>query len=343
MNSELYWAKRAEAQEAKGYIEAEKLEKRMRQSFARAEKEVTAEMRAYLSRKGFDYSELVKALNKREKHDRRISLVEFLNELQNSDQIIAPNIAQDVKAHLDMKKLSRLEAVQSEMLIKLGKIALTEEKSLCNLFTSTFKDTLISNKYDFYRHGIQSKVYEINDKMIKSVLSYPWSGNQFSDRLWENKRTLLFHLRGEMTQGVLQGLHADEIAVRFAEKMKAPLRNAITMIYTEQAYFYGKATLDSYEEADIDKYKLHVTFDARTSQRCRALDTGKIYITADASPGSNYPPLHARCRTLAIPYFEGIRYANTRMVRDKNGKSVETNGVEMTYKQYEKLFQPKQG
>lgn len=91
-----------------------------------------------------------------------------------------------------------------------------------------------------------------------------------------------------MTQGVLQGLHADEIAVRFAEKMKAPLRNAITMIYTEQAYFYGKATLDSYEEAEIDKYKLHVTFDARTSQRCRSLDTGKIYITADASPGSNY-------------------------------------------------------
>ncbi|TBL15285.1 phage head morphogenesis protein [Bacillus paranthracis] len=341
MNTEEYWSKRAEVQEAKGYIEAEKLEKRMRRSFERAEREVTAEMRAYLSRKGFDFAELVKALTKKERHGRRVSLVEFLNELQESDQIISDHIAEDVKIHLDKRKLSRLDAIQSEMLIKLGKKALTEEKSMCDLFISTFKDTLISNKYDFYRHGIQSKVYELNDKLLKSVLSYPWSGNQFSSRLWENKRMLLFHLRGELTQGVLQGLHADEIAVRFAEKMKAPLRNAITMIYTEQAYFYGKATLDSYQEADIDRYKLHVTFDARTSARCKSLDPSKIYKTADASPGSNYPPLHARCRTLAIPYFEGIRYANERMVRDKNDKSIKTSGVEMTYQQYEKLFQPK--
>ncbi|PEW95858.1 phage head morphogenesis protein [Bacillus cereus] len=335
---EEYWTKRAEALEGRWDKEAKKLDARLKASYRRAFQEVNRDLRVYLTRKGFDYNELMMSLDSVERNERKMSLIEFLANLKDLDSNIAKRIAQDVNVHLDMKKLTRLDAVSSEMLIQLGHQALVEEKELKELSSNVYVRTLIELKYMFKELKIETKTYNLNQKLINDVLTYRWSGNDFSNRIWDNKQKLLKVLREELTQGVIQGLHADDVADRLKDKMNVSLQQAITLVHTETAYFYNKGTLDSYEEAGIESYKLHVTFDRRTSPKCRAIDASKVYRRDEASFGTNYPPLHPRCRTLAIPHFEGLSGPKYRWVRDNAGKSVKVEEANMSYKQYEKQF-----
>ncbi|AXK19132.1 minor capsid protein [Bacillus sp. COPE52] len=338
MNTEEYWQKRTEKLEQRWDRDAAKIEARLKKSNKRALKEVEAEMRLYLTKKGFDYNELMNHLDKRGVKHRQGALLDFLNELKSNESTIATLIAQDVQVHLDMRKLSRLDAIISEMLIALGEQALRDNNDIYDQLKTVYTDTLLLNKYDFKRIGIETPVYRLDEKKIQDILSYPWTGANFSTRIWNNKRVLINALREELVQGVIQGLHVDDIAERFAKRMDVPLHRANAAIYTESAYMRSRADMESFEEAEIEKYKLHVTFDRRTSPKCRALDASKIYLRSEISFGENYPPLHVRCRTMAIPHIEGIGYKGGRWVRDKNDKSVYVDNVEMTFKEYKEQF-----
>lgn len=48
--------------------------------------------------------------------------------------------------------------------------------------------------------GFVANFSGINNKTVERVLSYPWSGSNYSDRIWENKRLLSKTIKNEMTQ-----------------------------------------------------------------------------------------------------------------------------------------------
>ncbi|KIP23336.1 phage head morphogenesis, SPP1 gp7 family domain protein [Bacillus thuringiensis serovar morrisoni] len=335
---EEYWVKRAEQLEEKWHKEAKKLERRLQASYLRAYREVNKEMRLYLTKKGFDYSKLNEVLSKAEREIRKKGLTDYLDHLSEVDSTIKDSMEQEIKQHINLAKVTCLDAITSEMLRMLSDQAIQDEKAIRKQMTTVYTETLLRSKYEFLKLGIETPVYILNEKMIKDILSYPWSGENFSNRIWNNKKKLLQVLREELTQGVIQGLHADEVSERLAKKMNVEMKHAITLVHTESSYFYNQSTLDSFGEAELDQYKLHVTFDHRTSPKCRSLDTGKVYNRDDASVGYNYPPLHPRCRTLPIPYFEGVSGPKYRWVRDNTGKSVKVDEPEMTYNEYKKQF-----
>jgi len=335
---EEYWIRRAEQLEEKWHKEAKKLEKRLQASYLRAYREVNKEMRLYLTKKDFDYNKLNEVLNKAEREIRKRGLTDYLDHLSEVDSAIKDSVEQEIKQHINLAKVTRLDAITSEMLRALSDQAIEDEKAIRKQMTTIYTETLLRDKYEFLKLRIETPVYILNEKMIKDILSYPWSGENFSNRIWNNKKKLLQVLREELTQGVIQGLHADEVSERLAKKMNVEMKHAITLVHTESSYFYNQSTLDSFGEAEMEKYKLHVTFDHRTSPKCRALDTGKVYNRDDASVGYNYPPLHPRCRTLPIPYFEGVSGAKYRWVRDNKGKSVKMDEPDMTYNEYKKEF-----
>ncbi|MEN3133289.1 minor capsid protein [Bacillus cereus] len=265
-------------------------------------------------------------------------MTDYLDHLSEVGSAIKDSVEQEIKQHINLAKVTCLDAISSGMLTKLSDQAIQDEKAIRKQMTTVYTETLLRNKSEFLKLGIETPVYILNEKMITDILSYPWSGENFSNRIWNNKKKLLQVLREELTQGVIQGLHADEVSERLAKKMNVEMKHAITLVHTESSYFYNQSTLDSFGEAEIGKYKLHVTFDHRTSQKCRALDTGKVYNRDDANVGYNYPPLHPRCRTLPIPYFEGISGPKYRWVRDNTGKSVKVDELDMTYNEYKKQF-----
>jgi len=127
---EEYWIRRAEQLEEKWHKEAKKLEKRLQASYLRAYREGNKEMRLYLTKKDFDYNKLNEVLNKAEREIRKKGLVDYLDHLSEGDSAIKDSIEQEIKQHINLAKVTRLDAIASEMLRVLSDQAIQDEKAI---------------------------------------------------------------------------------------------------------------------------------------------------------------------------------------------------------------------
>ncbi|MFR0781341.1 MAG: phage head morphogenesis protein, partial [Zhenhengia sp.] len=67
-------------------------------------------------------------------------------------------------------------------------------------------------------------------------------------------------------------------------------------------------------------------------QICRDMD-GKTFKLSEKVVWLNYPPLHCRCRSTTVPYFEDKESYGKRIARDYEGK-VYYVPEEMTYHEW---------
>lgn len=81
------------------------------------------------------------------------------------------------------------------------------------------------------------------------------------------------------------------------------------------------AEIESYKEADIEKYAFLATLDSKTCPICGNLD-GKIFCVKDAKIGLNLPPMHKDCRCTTIAYMgDGEELINRRARDPETGKT----------------------
>ena len=172
------------------------------------------------------------------------------------------------------------------------------EDNAKNNLTSVYRDTFIEVSKDLGINPIVSR-----DK-IKTVLDKPWSGANFSQRLWSNTDKLAETVKQEIVNGMIQGINLKTMTKRVSEKFKTAKKNDVErLLRTEVNYVLNQATLDGYKEAGIEKYEFSATLDSRTSQICSELH-GNIFEIKNIAVGLNYPPMHPRCRSTTIPIID---------------------------------------
>ncbi|MCD8086928.1 MAG: minor capsid protein, partial [Clostridiales bacterium] len=110
--------------------------------------------------------------------------------------------------------------------------------------------------------------------------------------------------------------------------------NARRLVMTECSYVANQGHLMGYQAAGIEYYIYLATLDLRTSEVCRKLD-GQRFPVAEATPGTNLPPMHPHCRsTTMCDMSRGQLNRVNRAARDPvTGKSVTIPGY-MTYKEW---------
>ena len=191
-------------------------------------------------------------------------------------------------------RITRLEALQYEIDKQLNKLNIEAEKGTKKLLTQTLKDDYYKNVYNISKEkGFLANFSGIDNKTIERVLSYPWSGANYSERIWNNKKQLGRTIKNEMVQMIIRGESSDKVAKRISEKMDSSYKNAVRLVQTEHAYVMNEASKYTYEDLNIGKYEFLATLDKRTCKDCGKLD-GKVFNLKDAITGLNYPPLHPR-------------------------------------------------
>ena len=191
-------------------------------------------------------------------------------------------------------RITRLEALQYEIDKQLNKLNIEAEKGTKKLLTQTLKDDYYKNVYNISKEkGFLANFSGIDNKTIERVLSYPWSGANYSERIWNNKKQLGRTIKNEMVQMIIRGESSNKVAKRIAEKMDSSYKNAVRLIQTEHSYVMNEASKYTYEDLNIGKYEFLATLDKRTCKDCAKLD-GKVFNLKDAITGLNYPPLHPR-------------------------------------------------
>ena len=305
--SKEYWEKRAERQEKKVHKEGDKLLKELDKNLINARKGIQKSINdlvaRYMDLTELSYVDAIKNLTSLEFKEWRMSLEEYMTEIKKFkgiDDEIANKLKIELETLAMKSRVSRLDTLKAQIDMELNKKAYTEQKELKGTLETVYKDSYKDIRLDF---GVESSVAYLDKDTLSNLINYPWSGTDFSNRIWENRAALGRVLKEEIVQSFIQGISVKELSNKIMNRMDSDRKNTERLVRTELNYALNQATKKGYEDSEVEEYEYLAEIDSRTSQQCKELN-GKIFKLKDAKVGVNYPPMHPRCRSTTIPVID---------------------------------------
>lgn len=337
MKNEDYWAKR------KANLIYEQMDKAERQ----ADKfdEIYKQSKAYLDKqinKIFDKFQRDYGLSERDARQvlKNIKDKKDLNELRKVLEARPndPNI-QRLLADLDSPayayRMKRLERLNDDLDRMRESIYHSEKVGSDAFYSDLMKDSYYKATFDLQQQtGLAYSFSDLPEKEIKRLRGLKWTGDAYSDRIWENTGALASSVKDELLISLMTGRSVRDTSQAIAERFEVGQNNARRLIRTESAFFHNQMELLSYEDVEITKYKFVAVLDRRTSEICQEHDN-KVYDTDKAVPGVNYPPLHPWCRSTTIAHDDDIDYSKLeRRARNPVTGKAEYVPADMSYKEW---------
>lgn len=198
---------------------------------------------------------------------------------------------------------SRIIALMKELKPYIDNLYEFQQLSITDHLVEVFNDDFIKTTYMIQDTlKIYGSFVGINERAIKTIISYPWSGDSFSNRIYRNKDKLLIALKEELTQGIIRGDSISDLSKVMAKRLDISRKSANVLVQTETGAVLTEADKKAYKEYDVEKYEYLSTLDSRTSEICRDLD-GKVFNLDDMQIGVNAPPLHPNCFDKEVEIF----------------------------------------
>ncbi|MGM7683534.1 minor capsid protein [Cytobacillus sp. Hm23] len=330
-----YWEKRALQHEIESQLTANKYLAKMDVRLKEAQQEIIRQITAFYVRYANDNKI---TLTDARKYLTSKEMKEFIDvDLQRFRAMSLsnnPDFENLLNAVSYRVRILRLEALMAH--IELIMLDLYGGKDGLQDYTYTglaavYQDSYYRSMFDFTMAGIPGNVQIITDDIMKDVLSYNWSGKEFSKRIWGHEKSTLENIRKTLEASFAAGYSIDRTSKELIDKTGVAYDRAEALVRTESNFFHNHAAQKSYKDAGIERYEILATLDQRTTDICRDQD-GEIYFTKDYSPGTNAPPFHVRCRTTTVAYFDEEEY-----MEDEKRQSVDGLVDTMTYEEwYEK-------
>ena len=323
-----YWEKRQVKREAKAFTTIQDIEKEYKIALEKAKQNINKELSrigtTYMKDNNLSYHDALKLLKGDEykvwKKDLHDYMKEY-NKLLKTAPLEAKKLYLEIKTLSTKSRMSHLDSLRAQVDMEMVKLIFGVEDSAKNALTSVYRDTYTEVTKDLGINAIVSR-----DK-IKTVLDRPWSGANFSERLWSNTDKLAQTVKQEIVNGMIQGINLQTMAKRVSERFETAKKNDVErLLRTEVNYTLNQATLASYIEAGIEKYEFIAVLDSRTSQICSELH-GEIFEIKNVAVGLNYPPMHPRCRSTTKPIidYESLIKQGREEI---GGKDIESNEKE---------------
>ncbi len=302
-----YWAKRALGREQESYTRGAKLCAKLFQEYKTAAKSIRKTVHdyyaKYASKHGLTYEQAMKLLNRRENQEWKASLEDYIAQIAAETD---PKVKAKLTAHLDAlsynSSITRLEALHGQIDMILNNLYTKGVSLMREEFGAELQESYYHKVYDLQsRAGLIGEFARFDAQMIEDIVSYPWSGADYSERLWQNTQALAFHTREIMTQGTIQGKSIAAMSKELADKMGQSYKSAERLVRTEQGHIHNEADMRAYKAAGVEEYEYMATLEARTCEVCGGLD-GKHFPLSEKEVGVNFPLMHPNCRCTTVEY-----------------------------------------
>ncbi|MDW0112164.1 minor capsid protein [Sporosarcina saromensis] len=204
-------------------------------------------------------------------------------------------------------QIHRLTSLLAQIDARLISLGHTEQMDLFSPWLSeVYLSTYYRTGYTLAKGtGMGMSFTRINERAVIEAITYPWSGQMFSERIWFNRGKLVRDIRQIITNGLIRGSSVQRMSRELKEKMNSSYKNSLRLIRTETAEVLTSSTAKGYEEYGVEEYQFLATLDNKTSSICRNLDM-KIFKVKEKQAGVNASPMHPSCRSAIAPYFDGI-------------------------------------
>ena len=323
-----YWDKRAIKRLSEAEKHSDTYIKRVKAIYNQAYKDIDKQLasiyRNYSSETGINVQKLKELLTRSETKKTWEQL-----KRQGLDKYVRDNYK---------SRISRLEQLQAQIYARAKLIYPKEElqNTMCyngvinQSYYKTMYDTQMGTGYDF-------NFSTLDDNMVEALLQEPWSGKNYSQRIWGNTDILADNLSEILGGAMLSGQGIQLTAKQMRDRFNVSKYYAERLIRTETNHFNNEADALAYEELGVDKYVFVATLDSRTSEICQAMDN-QVFKYSEREEGVNYPPLHPNCRSKTRGYL-GKEAEKDLQRRARNPFTGETEIIpNMSYKDWAKKY-----
>lgn len=330
-----YWIQRALDRSRADIRSADEVVKTINESFYNCLKEIEKEISVlyyrYAEDNELDYDLATKLLTGDEYKSFRMGLEEYM------DLIDSPEIQLELNTLSTRSRISHLEETFFNIQKQIDKAYIYQHEAVESLMKESLQTNYHRVIFDIgvaTGETVVKDFYKLTIGEIVREFERPWSGKNFSERIWKNRAKLKDALEEEIVKMAISGADCTQAIESVAKKMDVSKRAAATLVHTEQAYFSSLGTLKAYNEMGVEEYIYVATLDLRTSDICRDLDH-EVFSTKDAQAGVNYPPMHPRCRSTTAPYTGALE--GTRTARDMFNNEVKVD-KSLNYKEWHKKY-----
>ncbi|MCD4839738.1 minor capsid protein [Neobacillus sedimentimangrovi] len=340
LSNQEYWIKRSEEVVDKHWKDIKNVEKEMAKQYRIALEDIRQMVidlfTKYAKENALSYKEAIKNLTQAELGDYQAKIARLRRQIEQTQD---PFLIAEMEKLQKAAKLNRLQALLGQIMARLLQLGYEQQNTIMQWLVKVFKSNYYQTIYQLQvGTGLGIGFAQLNEAAVKEAITHPWSGDMFSDRIWDNKNALVRQLRQTITQGLIKGLSVQKMAKEIKNAMNNSYSNALRLVRTETAYVIGESTYQGYKQSGyMYQYIYLATLDSRTSPICRKLDN-KVYKLEEKQVGVNYPPLHPNCRSAVAPYFNGDELKESVRIARGEGKETYYVPANMTYAEWHKQY-----
>lgn len=373
MNSQEYWEERERQKQQKvdeiTDVEVEKVRKAIEDAIDDLNRQIRDIYMKYAVDNNMSYADTLKYLTNDERKEFQKDLQYYLEKYRDSDYV--------KKNKKELHSLSVRARVQRiEVFIANIKQHASDLEEMLNTGTreqisQLYTEGYLRNAYDILGSQEPTTAQVIpafNTRVVREIMETPWSGKNYSKKVWDLSNNFEQKLEEVLTRGLIQGKHPDVIAREFRgagfgkerRNKDGSMRkggiawSAEALIRTEAANLIEQAQLNSYTEFNTERYVFMTSKDYKVCDTCQELE-GKDFAVKEAKTSVNYPPMHpiCRCTTRAktryddedesqydLPYDEWYeKYVQPEIdkIHAEQAKAKLSDGLEEIEKEYGKL------
>ncbi len=338
MSSTQYWINRSieieKAMWKRGDKAEKELEKILKKSFFEITRDIDAFLHRYATENNLTLQQAEQQLSPIELSDYKSRMAALLKMVEESNNPFAMVEIQKLAAQ---SKINRLQALINEIDMQLNMLSINQQMVMEEFLTDVTTESYYQTVYNAqkFANSMGSAFAKINKEAIMKIITYPWSGSMFSERIWSNKRKLITALKETLTLGLVRGTSTQKMTRQLRDKLNVSYSNANRIIRTEANYVMNEGHAKGYEAVGVEQYQFLATLDKRTSEVCSKID-GKVFNLAKRQVGVNFAPLHPHCRSTTIPYFPQDEN-DTRIARNKEGQNIHVSS-KMNYEDWKKRY-----
>lgn len=335
MDSESYWEKRMEELEQHWYDKGRQtIEQELTELYEDALEGIQDDIAVLYGRFAKDNNlsigDAMALLQGREYRKWRKSIEEYVKEInETGDKGLERELTLAMRS-----RITRLDKLYAEVLMALDALGRKADKAMTAYLTDAYLDGYYHSLFEIgKKRGLEGSVSRISEEDAEKVVRTPWSGENYSKRLWNNTEKLGKTIQQVVSSGVHRGLSVQKLSKMVEERMGVGHRQAVRLVRTEMNFSLNRSILDGIKASGMKYYRFVATLDRRTSAQCRSHD-GHVYKVEDYSPGTNAPPLHPHCRSTIVGSLKGdSKPKGKRAARNPDGNYIRVP-ASMTYAEW---------
>lgn len=250
----------------------------------------------------------------------------------------------ELEAPAYKNRMKRLDDINKSINKLINAIASKERDAIGKTMQKVYESSYHHAVYEAARmSGLDLQTGPIDEGALETILKKKWSGQNYSERVWNNTQKVADAIKEELMLGALTGKTEKEMTDSINEQFLSGRNKARRLVRTESSYIHNEAHFQAYKDYGIEEYRFVATLDLRTSQICRERD-GSVYRVNDKKIGVNAPPMHPWCRSTTIMNLDDETMHNLeRFARDPvTGERMKVPADE-TYKEWHKRMVEKHG